>query len=311
MYSCALFHTAVVEEDAAPVLPASNGHLNGNSHHHSNGNGSVSYHPSTPAPAAVTPKVYRLEYLDSLESAQQRKIDALLARLGPLTSEHSLLDIGFGWGGIAIRAAELYGCKVTGITLSMEQKKLAEERVAAKGLQHLVRFELVDYRMFAKKGLVFDRIVSCEMIEAVGHNHLGEFFAAIEKLLSADGIFVMQAITTPESRYQANVKSADFCNTVIFPGGCCPSLTALLDAMASNSSLYLDGLVNANMHYARTLLEWKRRFNSALPRIRGLGFDYAFIRCWNLYLSYCEAGFQAQIMNLLFLTFSRPGKQNM
>ena len=95
------------------------------------------------------------------------------------------------------------------------------------------------------------------------------------------------------------------------PGGCGPSLTALLDAMASNSSLYLDGLVNANMHYARTLLEWKRRFNASLPRVRSLGFDDAFIRCWNLYLSYCEAGFEAQIMNLLFLSFSRPGNKNL
>ena len=136
----------------------------------------------------------------SLAEAQERKIQALLSRL-KLTKDCHLLDIGFGWGGIAIAAAATYGCRVHGITLSAEQKKLAEERVRARGLQHLVTFEMADYRVFARSGRTFDRIVSCEMIEAVGHKYLPSFFAAVDKLLALDGVFVMQAITMPDSRY--------------------------------------------------------------------------------------------------------------
>ena len=258
---------------------------------------------------AAGPKIM---FLGSLEDAQLRKMDALLHRLEPISPEHTLLDIGFGWGGLCIRAAEKYGCKVKGITQSTEQKALAERRVKAKGLGHLISFELVDYRVFAQtSNTQFDRIVSCEMIEALGHKHLGSFFEAIEKLLSTEGIFVMQAITMPDSRYPTYVKSADFCNTIIFPGGCCPSLSALLKAMSNNSTLHLDNAVNTNLHYAETLRQWRIRFNNNLPRVLELGFDDAFIRLWNMYFCYCEAGFENQVINLQILTFSRPGNPNM
>ena len=222
------------------------------------------------------PLTKKLELFGSLADAQERKIHALLSRLR-LTKSSCLLDIGFGWGGIAIAAASTYGCKVHGITLSEQQKCLAEERVRAKGLQDLITFEIVDYRVFARSGRTFDRIVSCEMIEAVGHKYLPSFFDAIDRLLSLDGIFVMQAITMPDSRYPLYKKSADFLNTVIFPGdlyitqpsflklctvtsflfsckgGCCPSLGSLISAMASESSLFLDSAKNINLHYAHTL----------------------------------------------------------
>lgn len=255
----------------------------------------------------------KLVFLDTLEDAQLRKIDALLERLEPIDPSMTLLDIGFGWGGICIRAAQKYGCRVHGITLSTEQKALAEAKVLAKGLQHLITFELVDYRVFAQRYQSsktlrkFDRIVSCEMIEAVGHNYLGSFFASVEQLLAVDGLFVMQAITMPDSRYPMYVKSADFINTIIFPGGCCPSLSALLHAMAEHSTLHLDSATNTNVHYAETLRRWRVRFNDQLPRVLALGFDDAFIRCWNLYLCYCEAGFEQQVINLQMLTFARPG----
>jgi len=258
--------------------------------------------------------VGKIEFLDTLEEAQIRKIDALLQRLEPITPDMQLLDIGFGWGGICIRAAEKYGCRVTGITLSTEQKALAEQKVREKGLEHLITFVLMDYRVFAgtpaNKGK-FNRIVSCEMIEAVGHNYLGSFFDAVEKLLKTDGIFVMQAITMPDSRYPVYVKTADFINTIIFPGGCCPSLSALLNAMAANSMLHLDTATNTNLHYAETLRRWRQRFNDNLPRVYELGFDDAFIRLWNLYLCYCEAGFENQVINLQILTFSRPNNPNL
>jgi cyclopropane-fatty-acyl-phospholipid synthase len=257
-----------------------------------------------------------IQYRGSLECAQARKISALLSRLEPLSPQHTLLDIGFGWGGICIYAAEKYGCQVHGITLSKEQTALALERVKAKGLEHLMTFELIDYREFARvraqrKNRKFDRIVSCEMIEAVGHNHLKSFFAAVDSLLDVEGIFVMQAITMPDARYPLYVKSADFLNTIIFPGGCCPSLGALLEAMSVSSTLHLENAVNMNLHYAETLRQWRYRFNRELPRVMELGFDDAFIRLWNLYFCQCEAGFDAQIINLQILTFSRTGNPNM
>ena len=272
MYSCGLFETA--------VIPSPAGHQ-------------------------------QLIFTDTLEEAQVRKVDALLSRLEPLGPEHTLLDIGFGWGGICIRAAEKYGCKVHGITLSTEQKALAEEKVRAKGLEHLITFELVDYRVFARKGTQFDRIVSCEMIEAVGHNHFNDFFESVNALLKQEGIFVMQAITMPDARYPVYHKSADFLNTIIFPGGCCPSLSALLNAMALRSTLHLENAVNMNLHYAQTLRLWRQRFNDNDEKIRQLGFDDAFIRLWNMYLCQCEAGFEAQVINLQILTFSRPGNQTL
>lgn len=262
-------------------------------------------------PAASALEQPTLVFRDSLEEAQLRKVDTLLSRLEPLGPEHSLLDIGFGWGGICIRAAQKYGCRVHGITLSTEQKALAEAKVKAQGLEHLVSFELVDYRVFARSGRQFDRIVSCEMIEAVGHAHLNDFFACVDSLLVTEGIFVMQAITMPDARYPVYHKSADFLNTIIFPGGCCPSLSALLNAMALKSTLHLENAVNMNLHYAHTLRLWRYRFNEADAAVRRMGFDDAFIRLWNLYLCQCEAGFEAQVINLQILTFSRPGNPNM
>jgi len=149
------------------------------------------------------------------------------------------------------------------------------------------------------------------MIEAVGHNYFGSFFKCIENLLDIDGIFVMQAITMPDSRYDNYMKSADFCNTIIFPGGCCPSLSALLNAMKDHSSLCIENINNLNLHYAETLRRWRYKFNQNIEKVYELGFDETFIRLWNLYFCYCEAGFEAQVINLQIITFSRPNNINM
>jgi len=221
-----------------------------------------------------------------------------------------MLDIGFGWGGLSIHAAKKYGCQVTGITLSKEQKALAEERVKAEGLESLITFEIVDYRVFARRKEnrgKFDRVLSCEMIEAVGHEHLGEFFWAVEQVLAQDGILVMEAITTPEQRYETYKRSTDFINTIIFPGSCCPSLHALVDAAYKESCLTLEHIDNIGLHYAQTLAEWRRRFNEKEAVVRQLGFDDIFLRVWNYYLTYCEAGFFTQTENCLILVFSRQG----
>ena len=261
------------------------------------------------APLGHTGLVFR----GSLEEAQWRKLDTLLER-AQLQPGQTFLDIGFGWGGLSLHAAAKYGCRVTGITLSVEQKALAEERVRKAGLTELVTFEVVDYRTFARrpenKGK-FDRVLSCEMIEAVGHNHLGEFYWAVERVLAPDGVLVMEAITTPEQRYETYLRSTDFINTIIFPGSCCPSLHALVDAAYQNSCLTLEHIDNIGLHYARTLAEWRRRFNAAERTVRGLGFDDVFMRVWNYYMTYCEAGFHSQTENCLILVFARQGCQSL
>ena len=250
-----------------------------------------------------------LAFRGTLEEAEWRKLDTLLSR-AQIQPGQSLLDIGFGWGGLSLHAAKKYGCRVTGITLSVEQKALAEERVKEWGVGHLITFEVIDYRTFARrkenKGK-FDRVISCEMIEAVGHDHLGEFFWAVEQVLSLEGILVMEAITTPEARYETYLRSTDLINSIIFPGSCCPSLHALIDASYKWSTLTLEHIDNIGLHYAETLREWRRRFNANEKVVRKLGFDDVFLRVWNYYLTYCEAGFGSQTENCLILVFSRQG----
>eukprot|EP00554_Chaetoceros_debilis_P011206 CAMPEP_0194110658 /NCGR_PEP_ID=MMETSP0150-20130528/9850_1 /TAXON_ID=122233 /ORGANISM="Chaetoceros debilis, Strain MM31A-1" /LENGTH=954 /DNA_ID=CAMNT_0038799893 /DNA_START=5 /DNA_END=2866 /DNA_ORIENTATION=- len=224
----------------------------------------------------------KLAFRDTLEEAEVRKLDTLLDR-AQVQKGQTLLDIGFGWGGLSLHAAKKYGCRVTGITLSVEQKALAEERVRKEGLEDLINFEVIDYRTFARKKenrQKFDRVLSCEMIEAVGHDHLGEFFWAVEQVLSHDGVLVMEAITTPESRYETYLRTTDFINTIIFPGSLCPSLHALVDASYQWSTLTLEHIDNIGIHYAETLREWRRRFNASEETVRALGFDDVFMRVW-------------------------------
>lgn len=252
---------------------------------------------------------YGLVFRGSLEEAQWRKLDTLLDRAQVQPGQY-LLDIGFGWGGLSLHAAKKYGCRVTGITLSVEQKALAENRVKKEGLGHLINFEVIDYRTFARREEnqgKFDRVLSCEMIEAVGHDHLGEFYWAVEQVLKRDGVLVMEAITTTEERYEQYIRSTDFINTIIFPGSCCPSLHALMDAAYKNSNLSLEHIDNIGLHYSQTLADWRRRFNANEALVRSLGFDDVFFRAWNYYLSYCEAGFYARNVNCLILVFGRQG----
>ena len=250
-----------------------------------------------------------LVFRGTLEEAQWRKLDTLCDR-AQIKPGQRVLDIGFGWGGLSLHAAKKYGCKVTGITLSVEQKDLAMKRVKKEKLEHLITFEVIDYRTFARRKDnlgAFDRVLSCEMIEAVGHEHLTEFYWAVEQVLARDGILVMEAITTTEERYEVYRRSTDFINTIIFPGSCCPSLHALTDAAYKGSRLSLEHIDNIGLHYAQTLADWRRRFNANEAFVRSLGFDDVFFRAWNYYLSYCEAGFYARNVNCLILVFSRQG----
>ena len=248
-----------------------------------------------------------LTFGGTLEEAQNRKLDLLCSRLD-LSSASRLLDIGFGWGGLSIHAARKYGCKVHGITLSVEQCKLATERVVAANLSHLITFEIVDYRTFSKRAdnaLAFDRVVSCEMIEAVGHNHLPEFFEVIQRVMTSSGVLVMEAITTPEARYEYYRRAADYINSIIFPGSCCPSLHSLVDAAYQTSCLSLLRIDNIGVHYSETLREWRKRFNRNEQNVRKAGFDDRFIRSWNYYLTYCEAGFCSETEHCQILVFGK------
>ncbi|KAL9189015.1 hypothetical protein ACHAXT_011505 [Thalassiosira profunda] len=272
---------------------------------------SAIYDAMAAPPAIMGQPSSGLIFKGSLEEAQWRKLDTLCDRC-QIKPGQKLLDIGFGWGGLSLHAAKKYGCKVTGITLSVEQKALAEERVAKEGLGHLINFEVIDYRTFARRKDnqgKFDRVISCEMIEAVGHEHLGSFFWAVEQVLAYDGVLVMEAITTPEARYETYLRSTDFINTIIFPGAICPSLHALIDASYKSSTLTLEHIDNIGLHYGETLAEWRRRFNAQEAVVRKMGFDDVFMRVWNYYLTYCEAGFRSQTMGCLILVFSRPGNR--
>lgn len=227
---------------------------------------------------------------DSLEMAQQRKLNRLteLAQLGP---GQKLLEIGSGWGALAKLAARA-GCQVLGLTLSKEQLAWSQQAVQLAGLQDSVEFRLQDYRQTEGQ---FDRILSCEMLEAVGVENLDGYFENVERLLRPGGIAVFQVITFPERYYQQYCRSQDWIQKRIFPGGHCPSLPRLLEAVSKRPSLAPLRIESIGPHYATTLNLWRQRFEKNWPQILQQGgsqFDERFARMWSFYFSYCEAGFE-------------------
>ncbi|GJD12291.1 Tuberculostearic acid methyltransferase UfaA1 [Galdieria sulphuraria] len=243
---------------------------------------------------------------DSLEDAQMAKIEQIISKLNVKTSHH-VLEIGFGWGELAIQLVKQKGCRVTGITLSEEQFRLAKQRVAMEGLEDKIELQVIDYRLM--KGQ-FDRIVSIEMLEAVGHEYLGDYFAALERLLKPNGLVVLQVISVPEYRYEAYRSSSDFINKHIFPGSCCPSLTALCTAMSQHSSLMMSNVEDIGFHYAKTLATWRKRFFDNREKILQFGFDWIFIRKWLYYFCYCEAGFASRTLADYQIVLVRPGTKD-
>eukprot|EP00249_Psilotum_nudum_P021042 c27949_g1_i1 orf=349-2943(+) len=242
---------------------------------------------------------------DPLKLAQLRKINRLINK-AQIKKNHQVLEIGFGWGSMALEVVKRTGCKFTGITLSEEQLKLAQKRVNEAGLQDQITFELCDYREFPGYKN-YDRILSCEMLEAVGHEHLKEFFNRCDHLLANDGILVVQVITIPDARYEEYRTSSDFIKEYIFPGGCLPAFSTLTTAMATGSSLCVQHVEEIGIHYAQTLLSWRERFHLKHSEILGLGFDQKFLRMWEYYFIYCAAGFKSCTLNVLQIVFSRPG----
>jgi cyclopropane-fatty-acyl-phospholipid synthase len=238
----------------------------------------------------------------TLEEASVAKFDRICRKLR-LAPGMSLLEIGTGWGGFAIHAARSYGCRVTTTTISRQQHELAQERVRAVGLEKQITLLQQDYRDLSGQ---FDRLVSIEMIEAVGHRHLPTFFRVCGRRLKPDGIGLIQVITMPDHAYDAYKDTPDFISRYIFPGGCCPSLSAMSKASAATADLRLVHLEDLTPHYARTLRAWRSAFHANLKRVRQLGYPERFIRMWDFYLCYCEGGFEERFTGVQQLMVARP-----
>jgi cyclopropane-fatty-acyl-phospholipid synthase len=238
----------------------------------------------------------------SLEQAQLLKYDRLARQL-KLKPEDHVLEIGSGWGGNAIYMAKNYGCKVTTITISEEQHKLACEKVAKEGLEHRVNVIIQDYRKLVGQ---FDKIVSVEMLEAVGANYYETYFKKCHELLTKNGILALQVITCPDSRFESLKNGVDWIQKHIFPGSLLPSVAAINKAINDTGDLTLLDLKDLGLDYAKTLAMWRDQFNANLPQISKLGFDNTFVRKWNYYLSYCEGAFAMRNINVLQMVYARP-----
>ena len=238
-----------------------------------------------------------------LASASQHKLHLICEDL-ELKPEDHLVEIGTGWGGMAIYAAEHYGCRVTTTTISREQFDYTVDAVAQRGLQDRITVLFDDYRDLTGK---FDKLVSIEMIEAVGHQFYDTYFQTVSRLLKPHGKAVIQAITMTEQRYEQARDSVDFIKRYIFPGGCLPSLTVISDALARMTDMQMAHLRDITRDYADTLNAWHEGFLEKLDRVRAMGFDDRFINMWRYYLSYCEGGFRERIIGTYQITMTKPG----
>jgi len=223
----------------------------------------------------------------SLADAQFYKLDHICKRLQLKPSDH-LVEIGTGWGGLAVHAAKYYGCKVTTTTISDAQHAMAKQRIEQEGLQDKIELLNKDYRLLEGQ---YDKLVSIEMIEAVGHQYYSEYFEKCSSLLKDKGLMLIQAITIADQRFKASVKGTDFIRKYIFPGGCLPSNSVIADNVRDNTDMMIVGQEDITEHYAKTLADWREAFFDNIETVKTMGFDERFIRMWDYYLCYCEGGF--------------------
>jgi cyclopropane-fatty-acyl-phospholipid synthase len=242
---------------------------------------------------------------DTLEAASTRKLKDICRKLA-LQPGDRVIEIGSGWGGFALYAAEHHGCHVTTTTISREQHALTCARVAAAGLGERIDVLLQDYRDLSGS---YDKLVSIEMIEAVGAQYLEVYFRKIGALLKPGGLALLQAITIEDHRYAQALKSVDFIKRHVFPGSFIPSIGAMVEAKTRAGDLALIRMEDFGLSYARTLDAWRSRFLRNLPRVRALGFDERFIRLWEFYLAYCEGGFRERSIGVAHLLLAKPGAQ--
>ena len=240
---------------------------------------------------------------DTLETASARKLERICRQLD-LKPTDRVIEIGTGWGGFALYAAQHYGCHVTTTTISREQHALASQRVAEAGMQGRVTLLLEDYRDLEGQ---YDKLVSIEMVEAIGAPYLDVYFGKLGSLLKADGLALVQAITIEDHRYAQALKSVDFIKRHVFPGSFIPSISALLAAKTRASDLGLIRLEDFGSSYALTLKAWRERFMAHLAQVRAQGFDERFVRLWEFYLAYCEGGFRERSIGVTHLLMARPG----
>ena len=238
----------------------------------------------------------------TLEQAQAEKLDRICRKLD-LRPEHHVLEIGTGWGSFALHAARHYGCRVTTTTISREQHALASERIQAAGLADRVTLLTDDYRDLDGH---YDRLVSIEMIEAVGHEHLDTFFGVCSDRLRRHGRMVLQSITAGDDWYDQYRRTVDFVQRYVFPGGLCPSLGAITAALGRASDLRVTQIEDLTADYAETLRHWRRRFLERVDDVRALGYPERFLRLWNYYLQYCEAGFAERHTGTLQIVLDKP-----
>jgi cyclopropane-fatty-acyl-phospholipid synthase len=242
---------------------------------------------------------------DTLEQASKRKLARICQKL-ELDPRDRLLEIGTGWGGLALHAARHYGCHVTTTTISREQHALASARVQQAGLGDRVSVLLEDYRDLAGS---YDKLVSIEMIEAIGHQYLDTYFEKCAALLAPEGMALIQAITIEDHRYAQALRSVDFIKRHVFPGSFIPSVTAMVESAGRAGELRLINLEDFGPSYALTLQHWRQRFLSRLDRVRAQGYDERFIRLWEFYLCYCEGGFRERSISDVHLLLARPGNR--
>ncbi|CAM3868269.1 SAM-dependent methyltransferase [Rheinheimera salexigens] len=242
----------------------------------------------------------------NLAQAQQHKLQLICQRLQLSPSDH-LLEIGTGWGSMAIYAAQHYGCKVTTTTISQQQYDYTATRVKELGLEQQITLLLSDYRDLAGN---YDKLVSIEMVEAVGDEFLDTYFAQCSSLLKPDGLMLIQAITIVDQRYKQYVQEVDFIKRYVFPGGSLPSITRMTHAVTHHTDMMVRQLHDIGFDYARTVKDWRDNFMLARDQVHQLGFDDHFVRLWHFYLCYCEGGFLERATSVVHLVLSKPANRS-
>jgi len=238
---------------------------------------------------------------DSCEAAQKNKINSIIEKAQIKATDH-VLEIGCGWCGFAIEAVKQTQCRLTGITVSQAQYELAMDRIKQEGLEQNIEIRLQDYREI--KGL-YDKIVSIEMLEAVGHRYFGRFFQCCDRLLKPGGLLVLQVITIPDQRYEEYRRKTDWIQKYIFPGGHLPSVTILSQAATEYSSFIIENLKDIGTHYATTLKDWRGKYLRNIESISAMGFNSVFQRKWEYYLAICEAGFAERVLGDMQVVFRK------
>lgn len=243
----------------------------------------------------------------TLAEAQTAKYDRLCKKMKLKPTDH-VLEIGSGWGGFSCHAAKNYGCRLTTVTISEEQHRFARDKFQRENIADRVKIELKDYRLITGR---FDKIVSIEMLEAVGDAYLETYFAKCQELLAKDGLLGLQMITCPDSRYDSLRKNVDWIQKHIFPGSLLLSINRVNEAIGKTGDMFMHDLFDLGLSYAETLKRWRVAFNGKLAAVRRLGFDERFIRKWNYYFSYCEAAFARRNISVVQAVYTRPNNPSL